>query len=85
MRTLDNINQKNLFDKVNCALLLFTASDDLVVDNYKLRELLDRANTKYKRMIQYVNADHKLMSDGEYFQLAMQDITSFIDQVIQLE
>jgi hypothetical protein len=56
-----------------------------VVDNYKLRELLDRANTKYKRMIQYVNADHKLMSDGEYFQLAMQDITSFIDQVIQLE
>jgi esterase/lipase len=71
VRTLDNINNKNLFDKVNCALLLLTASEDLVVDNYKLRELLDRANTKYKRMVQFVNADHKLLSDGEYFQLAM--------------
>ena len=78
MRTLDNINDLNLFEKVSCPLLILTAGDDLVVDNYKLRELLERAASKQKRMIQYVSADHKLLSDGEYFQLAMQDIVTFV-------
>ena len=43
VRSLDNINENELFTKVNCPLLLQTCGDDIVVDNYKLREFLELA------------------------------------------
>jgi len=47
-----------------------------------VRELLDRAPAaNKKRMIQYQTVDHKLLADGEYFQLINNDVNKFIDDV----
>ena len=64
---------------MSCPLLLQTCGQDIVVDNYKLREFLEVSQSKRKRMIQYEDADHKILSDGEYFQLAINDMLSFIE------
>jgi alpha-beta hydrolase superfamily lysophospholipase len=40
VRSLDNINNNNLFTKVNIPLLVQTAGEDLVVDNFKMRHYL---------------------------------------------
>jgi hypothetical protein len=54
-----------------------------VVDNYKLRELLERARkSKKRRMIQYEDADHKCLSDGELITLILQDLVQFIQENI---
>ena len=53
----------------------------MVCDNYMMREFLGVAPSPLKRMVQYQTADHKLLSDGEYYQLVLNDFIKFADDV----
>jgi len=83
-RSLAHINDNNLFDELACPLLIQSGGRDLNCDHDTLLEFFERAPAKSKkRMIHYLSADHMLLADGEYLQLACNDIIRFMDDVTE--
>lgn len=76
---MKRIKNEKMFDKMTPPILILRAGLDTIVDNKEVNDYFTRLPQPDKQMITYDEVDHNIWQDGEYLNLIMHDLVSWMN------